>query len=30
MTKKERIYNGGETVSLISGAWKTGQLHVKE
>ena len=26
----ERIYNGEKTVSSISGAMKTGQLHVKE
>ena len=25
-----RIYNGEKTVSSISGAWTTGQLHVKE
>ena len=25
-----RIYNGEKTVSSISGAGKTGQLHVKE
>ena len=30
MTKETRIYNGGKTVSLISGAEKTGQLHAKE
>ena len=30
MTKEARIYNGEETVtSTISGAGKTGQLHVK-
>ena len=29
MTKKARIYNGENTVSPISGAEKTGQLHVK-
>ena len=29
MTKEARIYNGEKTVSLISGAGKTGQLHVK-
>ena len=29
MTKEARIYNGGKTVSSISGAGKTGQLHVK-
>ena len=27
---KARIYNGEKTVSSISGAGKTGQLHVKE
>ena len=32
MTKQEytRIYNGEKTVSSISGAGKTGQLHVRE
>ena len=30
MTKEARIYNGGKTASSISGAGKTGQLHVKE
>jgi len=30
MTKEVRKYNGGKTVSLISGAGKTGQLQVKE
>ena len=29
-TKEARIYNGTKTVSSISGAGKTGQLHVKE
>ena len=29
MTKETRIYNGEKTVSSISGAEKTGQLHVK-
>ena len=29
MTKEARIYSGGKTVSSISGAGKTGQLHVK-
>ena len=29
MTKEARIYSGEKAVSLISGAWKTGQLHVK-
>ena len=27
---KARIYNGTKTVSLITGAGKTGQLHAKE
>ena len=30
MTKEARIYNGEKTVPSISGAGKTGQLHVKE
>ena len=30
LTKKARIYNGEKTTSLVSGSWKTGQLHVKE
>ena len=30
MTKEARIYDGEKTDSSISGAWKTGQLHVKE
>ena len=30
LTKKARIYNGEKTVSSVSGAGKTGQLHVKE
>ena len=30
MTKEAKIYNGEKTVSSISGAGKTGQLHVKE
>ena len=30
MTKETRIYNGAKTASSISGAGKTGQLHVKE
>ena len=30
MTKEARIYNGEKTVSSISGAGKTGQLHAKE
>ena len=29
MTKEARIYNGEKIVSSISGAGKTGQLHVK-
>ena len=29
-TKEGRIYNGEKTASSISGAGKTGQLHVKE
>ena len=29
-TKEARIYNGAKTASSMSGAWKTGQLHVKE
>ena len=29
-TKEARIYNGEKTISLTSGAGKTGQLHVKE
>ena len=29
MTKEAKMYNGEKTVSLISGAGKTGQLHVK-
>ena len=29
MTKKARLYNGDKTVSSISGAGKTGQLHEK-
>ena len=28
--KEAKIYNGEKTVSSISGAGKTGQLHVKE
>ena len=28
-TKEARIYNGEKTVSSISGAGNTGQLHVK-
>ena len=30
MTKEARIYNGEKTITSISGAGKTGQLHVKE
>ena len=30
LIKEARIYNGEKTVSSISGAGKTGQLHVKE
>ena len=30
MTKETRIYNGEKTVSSITGAGKTRQLHVKE
>ena len=30
MTKEAGIYNGEKTASSISGAGKTGQLHVKE
>ena len=29
-TKEARIYNGEKTISLTSGAGKTGQLLVKE
>ena len=29
LTKEARIYNGEKTASSISGAGKTGQLHVK-
>ena len=29
MTKEARIYNGEQTVSSISGAEKSGQVHVK-
>ena len=29
MIKEARIYNGNKTVSSISSAGKTGQLHVK-
>ena len=30
LAKEGRIYNGAKTASSISGAGKTGQLHVKE
>ena len=30
LTKEARIYNEEETVSLLSGAGKTGQQHVKK
>ena len=30
LTKEAKIYNGEKTVPSISGAVKTGQLHVKE
>ena len=30
LTKEARIYNGEKTASSVSGAGKTGQLHVKE
>ena len=30
LMKEARIYNGEKTASSISGAGKTGQLHVKE
>ena len=30
LTKEAKIYNGEKIVSSISGAGKTGQLHVKE
>ena len=30
LTKEARVYNGEKTISLISGAGKTGQLFVKE
>ena len=30
LTKEARIYNGANTTFSISGAGKTGQLHVKE
>ena len=30
LIKDARICNGEKTASLMSGAWKTAQLHVKE
>ena len=30
LTKKARIYKGEETISLTSGAGKTGQPHIKK
>ena len=30
MTKEARIYNGEKTVSSVSGAGETRQLHVKK
>ena len=30
MTKEARIFSGEKTVSSVSGAGKTGQLHAKE
>ena len=30
LTKEARLYNGEKTASSVSGAGKTGQLHVKE
>ena len=30
LTKEAKIYNGLKTISLTSGAGKTGQPHVKE
>ena len=30
LTKEARIYNGAKTAPPINGAWKTGQLDVKE
>ena len=30
LTKEATIYNAAQTASSINGAWKTGQLHVKE
>ena len=29
LTKKARIYNGGKTMYLTSGAWETGEALVK-
>ena len=29
LTEEARIYNGEKTVSSVSGAWKTGQPHLK-
>ena len=30
LTKEAKIYNGEQTISLTSDAWKTGQPLVKE
>ena len=30
MTKEGKIYNGEKAVSSISGAMRTGQLHIKD
>ena len=30
LTKEAKVYNGKKTASPVSGAGKTGQLHVKE
>ena len=30
LTKEVRIYNGAKTASSVSGARKTGQIHVKK
>jgi len=30
LTKEARTYNGAKTASSINGAWKTGQLYLKE
>ena len=30
MVKGDKIYNGERIISSVSGAGKTGQLHVKE